>query len=54
MHALKVGRRGEKEVAQTMYTHVSKCKKDKIKGEKERFLSWKMKKSGRFMVGCSL
>jgi hypothetical protein len=23
------------EVAQTMYTHVSKCKNDKIKGEKK-------------------
>jgi hypothetical protein len=23
-----------REVAQTMYTHVSKCKNDKIKGEK--------------------
>jgi hypothetical protein len=25
---------GRREVAQTMYTHVSKCKNDKIKGEK--------------------
>jgi hypothetical protein len=24
-----------REVAQTMYIHISKCKKDKIKGEKE-------------------
>jgi hypothetical protein len=24
------------EVAQTMYTHVSKCKNDKIKGEKKK------------------
>jgi hypothetical protein len=29
---VRKGRRGEKGwVAQTMYTHVSKCKKDKIK-----------------------
>jgi hypothetical protein len=27
------GMRGE--VAQTMYTHVSKCKNDKIKGERK-------------------
>jgi hypothetical protein len=25
----------EREVAQTMYTHVSKCKNDKVKGEKK-------------------
>jgi hypothetical protein len=29
------GSREEEEVAQTMYTHVSKCKNDKIKGEKK-------------------
>jgi hypothetical protein len=28
------GRQGE-EVAQTIYTHVSKCKNDKIKGERK-------------------
>jgi hypothetical protein len=34
---LEVGRRGVGgEVAQTMYTHVSRCKKDKIKGEKNK------------------
>jgi hypothetical protein len=27
---------GEKEVAQTIYTHVSKCKNDKIKGERKK------------------
>jgi hypothetical protein len=26
----------EVEVAQTMYTHVSKCKTDRIKGEKKK------------------
>jgi hypothetical protein len=26
---------GEREVAQTMYTHVSKCKNDKIIGERK-------------------
>jgi hypothetical protein len=26
----------EAEVAQTMYTHISKCKNDKIKGEKKK------------------
>jgi hypothetical protein len=31
-----VGRWGGGEVAQTMYAHVSKCKHDKIKGEKKR------------------
>jgi hypothetical protein len=30
----KRGRRGE--VVQTIYTHASKCKNDKIKGEKEK------------------
>jgi hypothetical protein len=30
---------GGREVAQTMYTHVSKCKNDKIKGEKEQMKS---------------
>jgi hypothetical protein len=28
--------RGEEEVAQAMYTHVSKCKNGKIKGETKR------------------
>jgi hypothetical protein len=27
---------GKEEVAQTMYTHVSKCKHDEIKGEKNK------------------
>jgi hypothetical protein len=27
---------GGEEVAQTMYTHASKCKNDKIKGEKKK------------------
>jgi hypothetical protein len=30
-----LGEGGSGEVAQTMYTHVSKCKKHKIKGEKK-------------------
>jgi hypothetical protein len=30
---------GQKEVAQTMYIHVSKCKNDKIKKRKEKKLS---------------
>jgi hypothetical protein len=30
------GRCGEVEVAQTIYTHVSKCKSNKIKGEKKK------------------
>jgi hypothetical protein len=32
----KVGRLGE-EVTQTMYTHVSKCEKDKTKGENNKW-----------------
>jgi hypothetical protein len=31
---LEAGRLGE--VAQTIYTHVSKCKNDKIKGERKK------------------
>jgi hypothetical protein len=30
---------GVREVAQTMYTHVSKCKNNKIKGEKIKYPS---------------
>jgi hypothetical protein len=30
------GWRSKEEVAQTMYTHVSKCKNDKIKGERKK------------------
>jgi hypothetical protein len=32
LEAVGVGR----EVAQTMYTHVSKCKNDKVKGERKK------------------
>jgi hypothetical protein len=32
-----VGCWGGREVAQTMYTHVSKCKNDKIKAEKKMY-----------------
>jgi undecaprenyl pyrophosphate synthase len=32
---LKIGG-GREEVAQTVYTYVSKCKNDKIKGEKKK------------------
>jgi hypothetical protein len=37
MEAVLVGERGEtREVAQTMYTHVSKCKNSKMKGKKKK------------------
>jgi hypothetical protein len=32
---MEAGGQGWGEVAQTMYTHVSKCKNNKIKGEKK-------------------
>jgi hypothetical protein len=39
METLKVGEEVEgREVAQTMYTHVSKCKNDKIKNK--RLVEW--------------
>jgi hypothetical protein len=40
-----------REVAQTMYTHVSKCKNDKIKGErKKKGLKMTVKKKVYFFV----
>jgi hypothetical protein len=30
---------GSGEVAQTMYTHVSKCKNNKIKGKKKNYIN---------------
>jgi hypothetical protein len=36
--AQKTGEEGRGEVAQTMYTHVSKCKQDKRKREKKKKL----------------
>jgi hypothetical protein len=38
-----VGGRGEGEMAQTMCTHVSKCKINKIKERKKEFTGEKMK-----------
>jgi hypothetical protein len=37
-------------VAQTMYTHVSKCKDNKIKGEKKRMKKKRKRKSENIIL----
>jgi hypothetical protein len=37
----EVGRVGVAEVEQTMYTHISECKNDEIKGEREKEITKK-------------
>jgi hypothetical protein len=34
---------GKGKVVQTMYTQVSKCKNNKIKGEKKKIILWRRK-----------